>query len=97
MTNREEELDYQKYLAEQDANKFYAISENMGNALERANEREMELQEKLDNLRSRIDNLRSRIAKLEAVAEAARYFIAEPNVPIWTLKLVEALQELDKG
>ena len=30
MANREEELEYQKYLAEQDANKFYAISENMG-------------------------------------------------------------------
>ena len=48
MANREEELDYQKYLAEQDANKFYTISENMGNALEKANGREAELQEKLD-------------------------------------------------
>lgn len=57
MANREEELDYQKYLAEQDANKFYAISENMGNALEKANEREAELQEKLDEASGIIQQL----------------------------------------
>lgn len=57
MANREEELEYQKYLAEQDANKFYAISENMGNALEKANEREVELQEKLDEASGIIQQL----------------------------------------
>ena len=79
--NGEEQADYQRYLAEKDANKFYSAAEGMAEQLDRAYQREAELQENLDEANGVIQQLitafnSANSARINVALERAREYMS---------------------
>lgn len=79
--NSEEQADYQRYLAEQDANKFYSAAEGMAEKLDKAYQREAELQENLDEANGVIQQLitafnSANSARINVALERAREYMS---------------------
>ena len=79
--NNEEQADYQRYLAEKDANKFYSAVEGMAEQLDRAYQREAELQENLDEANGVIQQLitafnSANSARINVALERAREYMS---------------------
>lgn len=79
--NSEEQADYQRYLAEQDANKFYSAAEGMAEQLDKAYQREAELQENLDEANGVIQQLitafnSANSARINVALERAREYMS---------------------
>lgn len=78
--NSEEQADYQRYLAEQDANKFYAAAEGMAEQLDKCYQREAELQENIDEANGVIQQLitafnSANSARINVALERAREYM----------------------